>query len=348
MVGSAEEQRRPVPEEDEDPDRRDGADRRAERAAQAREGEARVEVLAVGLLEARPLALLEREAAHDAHAGEVGLEAVAHVTERRLVLAHAVVHPAREAARDEDDDGQVHEARDRERGAQLQHDLEPAREHEHHVDDVEDAEAEEHPHLLEVARRSAHDLAGRHLAVERGAQALELSKELEAQLVLGVAARVEQVPAARDADDERAERERRASSRPGATRRRGRRRRPRRWRPWTASRCGSSRTGTPRAPACPRRTAARGGGTVRPASSGTRWPGRCSPRRRLLGSPGSPSNRHAPSDIDARIGPSVVHGAVTSGPEWVFGESSRDAAVRALRPREPGCSPRGARRADPA
>ena len=100
-------------------------------------------------------------------------------------------------------------------GLRLQHDLERAREHEHDVDDVEDAEAEEQPHLLQVARRAAHDLAGRHLPVERRAQALELAKELEAQLVLGVAARVEDVPAARDAGDERRPARGRASSAAG-------------------------------------------------------------------------------------------------------------------------------------
>jgi hypothetical protein len=67
------------------------------------------------------------------------------------------------------------------------------------VDDVEDAEAEREAHLLQVAGRAAHDLARRHRPIKRGAQAVEAVQEQRAQLVLGVPARVEDEPAARDA-----------------------------------------------------------------------------------------------------------------------------------------------------
>ena len=96
LLRPAQEQRRAVPEEDEDPDRGDRADGGRERAAQPGQGEARVEVLAVGLLEARALALLEREAAHDAHAREVRLQHVAHAPERRPGSARMRTYMPRE------------------------------------------------------------------------------------------------------------------------------------------------------------------------------------------------------------------------------------------------------------
>ena len=60
--------------------------------------EARVEVRALASSKRARSLLLEREAAHDAHAGEVGLQDVAHAAERRLVLAHARVQAARDAS----------------------------------------------------------------------------------------------------------------------------------------------------------------------------------------------------------------------------------------------------------
>jgi len=82
-----------------------------------------------------------------------------------------------------------------------------AREREDDVHDVQDPEAEEHPDLGEIARRAAHDLAGRHLPVERRPEAVEAVQEDGAELVFGVASGVEDEPATRDAGDEGDERE---------------------------------------------------------------------------------------------------------------------------------------------
>ena len=97
------------------------------------------------------------------------------------------------------------------------HDLQRAREREDDVDDVEDAEAEEQAHLREVAGGAAHDLAGRHRPVERGAEPVQPVEEQRAQLVLDVAAGVEDEPAARDARDEGDEREAEDERAPGAS-----------------------------------------------------------------------------------------------------------------------------------
>ena len=197
VVRAALEQRRAVPEEREDTERARCAHHRAHEPAEARQREARLEVRVVRLVEATAFALLEREAADDAHAGEVGLEHLAQLAERLLVGAGLREHRARERARDEDHERQHDEGDERELRADLHHDLQRAREREGHVDDVEDAEAEQQPDLLEVAGRAAHDLAGRHRAVERRAEAMKAMQEQRAQLVLGVAAGVEDEPAAR-------------------------------------------------------------------------------------------------------------------------------------------------------
>ena len=87
--------------------------------------------------------------------------------------------PRETRARDERDERQVDAGtRASACGLTREHDLQRAREREDDVDDVEHAEAEEHADLLQVARRAAHDLAGGHLPVERGAELVELAEEL--------------------------------------------------------------------------------------------------------------------------------------------------------------------------
>ncbi len=94
MVRTAEQESRPVPEENQDADGRDRTDGGRKRPSQSRQSKACPQVFAIGALEARPLALLESEAAHDAHARQIALQYVAHATKRALVVAHTVVKPA--------------------------------------------------------------------------------------------------------------------------------------------------------------------------------------------------------------------------------------------------------------
>ena len=218
-------------------------------AAEAREREARFEVALVRLLEAVKLARLEREAPDDAHARR-GCPAPSRSGARarpgwRACAGRAASRSSRVVMTRS---GSITNAASVSLPRDAHHDLQRAREGEDDVHDVEDAEAEEHPHLGEVARRAAHDLARGHLPVERRPEAVQPVEEDGAELVLDVAPGVEDEPAARHAGHERDEREDEDEPARARARSSGRRRRCGRRPSWTASRSGSSPAGTPRGP----------------------------------------------------------------------------------------------------
>ena len=118
-------------------------------------------------------------------------------------LARVRLNIWREKLRVSEDHDRHHHQRDQgEPAADAHHDLQGAGEGEHDVGDVEDAEAEQQPHLLQVAGRAAHDLARGHGPVKGGPQPVQPGQQQRAQLVLGVAPRVEDEPAAGHPGDE--------------------------------------------------------------------------------------------------------------------------------------------------
>jgi hypothetical protein len=182
----------------------DGAHHRAHQPADAREGEALLEVSLVGLLESARLGLFEGEAAHHAHAGEARQHAIAHLADGLLVLAVAQEELPRERARDEHQHGQQHQGRERQLQRHVDHDPHGAADGEDGARHVEHAEAEQQPHLREVVRRAAHDLARGHAPEERGAELVQTREQDGAQLVLDVAATREDGDAGEHAHERRA------------------------------------------------------------------------------------------------------------------------------------------------
>ena len=174
MFGPAQEKRRPVPEEHEDPDRghRTRWSARTIRAAGRAPG-SRAGTACWSLRSARaraPRGQMPRTTR----------------TPARFAWSTSLMWPSAPGSRacectvvrDTDRERSVTSGRfsrhaSVEHRAHADHDLQRAREREGNIGDVEHAEAEEHADLLEVAGRAAHDLARGHLPVERRARAGE-------------------------------------------------------------------------------------------------------------------------------------------------------------------------------
>jgi len=137
------------------------------------------------------LGFFQRERANHPHARDARLHARAHLPEGGLVVARARVKLVRQAARDEQQQRERTERGERQLAGDRDGDGERAHEREHGVDDVQDAEAEQEPHLREIVRHAAHDFPGAHAPVKRGAEREQLLFERGAELVFGVPARVE-------------------------------------------------------------------------------------------------------------------------------------------------------------
>ena len=181
--------------------------RGTEKSAKAREGEGRVYVTFVRGVEAPHLVVVEREATHDPKARQVGLDHGAHRAEGLLVFARSAGELLADRAREQHQNRDIRKGCERELRTDGDHHLERARERKADVDDVQNTKAEEQPHLHEVVRGAAHDLARTHGAVETRAEQVQLSQERGAQVVLGVAPRVEDEPSARHARHEGHQRE---------------------------------------------------------------------------------------------------------------------------------------------
>ena len=148
--------------------------------------------LLVGLLEAALLVLLEPEAAHHAHGGHVLLGALCQVSKRLLCALTAQIEALGEGARHQREEGIGHEGVERELRAEREHQRECADVGHQGVHAVHQPESREQPDLCQVVGRPAHDLARRHLLREAGSEAVHLGQQLLAQVVLDVAADVQQ------------------------------------------------------------------------------------------------------------------------------------------------------------
>ena len=102
-----------VPEHDHDADGADRLHDRPHRTAQPRQRQALFQIVLVPLFEVLELAVLEREGAHDAHAGNTRLHPLAHAPDGVLVFARARVHLSGEAPGHHDEQRQRRQRRER-------------------------------------------------------------------------------------------------------------------------------------------------------------------------------------------------------------------------------------------
>ena len=187
----------------------DEGDERDVDGPHARRRDARLEDLVAAVAELDELVVLAREDAHDAAADHVLLGRRGHVGD---LLLH--VHEDRlqaEAEADRHQQQERHEGQRHQRQLPVQEEQDDGdRDHHHDVGGEEDeAVAEEHAHVLDVAHGAAHQLA-RGPAVEVAERlAQHVRPHAVAQVVLDVEADLAGREAPADADDEADQRRRR-------------------------------------------------------------------------------------------------------------------------------------------
>ncbi len=205
-----------VPEDADEPERRQQVDERHEVGAQPRAVH-RAVVDAVGLFrEPTALQALDAETLHDAHTGDALLDDARDVGELLLQLHADRVHAVVEAGRGEVEQRQQTEREQREARAAQQQDHDDRG----HLDRARDRQRDQQDHvvdLLDVGVRVRHQLAGLGLVVEREVEPLQVRDEPHADVGLDPPCETERGVAAQSGPDRlhRADPDDRGSERQG-------------------------------------------------------------------------------------------------------------------------------------
>ena len=180
----------------------DEGDERDVDGSRARRGHARLEHLVAAVAELDQLVVLASEDAHDAAADHVLLGGRRHVGDALLHVLQDRLEAQAEADGDQQQERQERQGHEGELPVHHEHDHGDRDHHDDVGDEEDEAVAEEHAHVLDVAHGPAHELAGRPAVEVAERLTQDVRPHAVAQVVLDAEAGLAAGESPSDADDE--------------------------------------------------------------------------------------------------------------------------------------------------